>query len=111
MTSLVAMYQKGAITADHLVVECLHMLDPENPVPVLDALPDEILNRMLDYTRRYRPDRTVTNYGVLPTPDQVDAARRWIEERHWPHTFVRDKQRVCDVSLFFLTSPRRLQIP
>jgi hypothetical protein len=34
MTSLVAMYEKGAITADHLVVECLHMLDPENPAVI-----------------------------------------------------------------------------
>ncbi|HMF38861.1 MAG TPA: hypothetical protein VKF17_19660 [Isosphaeraceae bacterium] len=79
MTSLVAMYQKGAITADHLVAESLHLLDPENPAPVLDALPAEILIRVLDFTRRYRPDGTVTNYGFLPTPDQVDAARRWIE--------------------------------
>jgi hypothetical protein len=64
----------------------------ENPVPVLDVLPDEILNRMLDYTRQYRPDRTVTNYGALPTSAQVDAARRWIEDRQDPtrHTRVRE---------------------
>jgi hypothetical protein len=84
MTSLVAMYQKGAITADHLVAECLHRLDPGDPGPVLDPLPDEILDRMLDFAVRYRPDRTVTNYGLLPTPDQVDAARRWIEDRQDP---------------------------
>jgi hypothetical protein len=29
--SLVYMYQKGAITADHLVVQSLHLIDPANP--------------------------------------------------------------------------------
>ena len=32
MRSLVEKYRTGMITDDHLVVESLHMLDPENPV-------------------------------------------------------------------------------
>ncbi len=80
ITSLVAMYQKGAITSDHLVVECLHMIDPANPAPVLMALPEEILSRMLEFTRLYRPDGMITNYGILPAADQVEAAKRWIED-------------------------------
>lgn len=79
-TSLVAMYHKGAITADHLTCECLHRIDPENPALVLGALPDEILTRMLEFIGRYRPGGMVTNYGILPAIDQVEAARRWIEE-------------------------------
>jgi hypothetical protein len=84
MNSLVTMYRKGAITADHLVVECLNMIDPEDPAPVLGALPDEILARMLDLARSYRPNDMVTNYGVLPAIDQVQAARRWIESTRNP---------------------------
>ncbi len=80
--SLVAAYRKGAITADHLVVQCLHMVDPEAPGLVLDPLPDELIVRTLEFARRYRPGRMVTNYGALPTADQVEAARRWIEEHH-----------------------------
>jgi len=37
MATLVAMYNKGAMTADHLVVESLHRIDPENPGPVIEA--------------------------------------------------------------------------
>ena len=80
MNTLVAMYQSGAITADHLVVQCLHLIDPAEPALVLDALPEKILARMLEYAGRHRPGRMVANYGPLPTVDQVEAARRWIEE-------------------------------
>jgi hypothetical protein len=80
MTSLVAMYQKGAITADHLAVECLHMIDPKTPAPVLDALPREIIARMIEFIHQYTPGGMITNYGILPTSDQVQAAKKWIEE-------------------------------
>ena len=80
MTELIALYQKGAMTADHLVVQCLHRIDPANPTLVLDALPPEILARILEFAHRYRPGGMLTNYGVLPTGDQVEAAKRWIED-------------------------------
>jgi hypothetical protein len=84
MSSLVTMYRKGAITADHLVVECLQLIDPNDPAPVLEALPDEILDRMLDFAHSYRPNSMVTNFAVLPAVDQVKAARRWIESARNP---------------------------
>src|SRR5208337_3060426 len=80
ITSLVAMYEKGAITADHLVAQCIHMIDPDDPGLVLSDLPNSILDRMLVYARRYQPDRMVSNYGNLPTSDQVEAAKNWIED-------------------------------
>jgi hypothetical protein len=80
INSLVSMYEKGAITADHLVAQCIHMIDPEDPGSVLSDLPDSILDRMLDYTRRYQPDRMISNYGTLPATDQVEAAKDWIED-------------------------------
>jgi hypothetical protein len=84
INSLVRMYRKGAITADHLLVECLHMIDPQDPALVLGVLPDGILVRMLDFARGYRPNGMVTNYEVLPAKDQVEAARRWIESARKP---------------------------
>jgi hypothetical protein len=75
MTGLVAMYQKGAITADHLVAECLHRVDPENPALVLDSLPDEILMRMLDYVRKFREGKLVSNYRILSSVDQLTQHR------------------------------------
>ncbi len=42
---LVEMYQIGAITADHLVLQCLHMVDPQHPDRVLEGLPTTALER------------------------------------------------------------------
>jgi hypothetical protein len=80
ITSLVSMYAKGAITSDHLVAQCINMIDPDDPGLVLGDLPNAILDRMLVYARRYQPDRMVSNYGTLPTAEQVQAARNWIED-------------------------------
>jgi hypothetical protein len=73
------MYHKGAMTADQLVVECLRRVDPKDPAPLLGALPEEILDRMLDFARCFSPDGMITNHGPLPRVDQVEAARCWIE--------------------------------
>ncbi|HVA48197.1 MAG TPA: hypothetical protein VNH11_17665 [Pirellulales bacterium] len=79
MQELVDMYENGAITADHLVVESLHKLNPAAPALVLAALPQGVLERMLAYAESYRPGAMRTNYGLPPAPDQVAAARQWIE--------------------------------
>ncbi|HEY1381773.1 MAG TPA: hypothetical protein VGF55_33550 [Gemmataceae bacterium] len=77
--NLVQMYENGAITADHLAVECLHRVDPARPKCVLGALPSAVLGRMLKYVREYRPGAMRTNYGPQPAADQVEAAKGWIE--------------------------------
>ena len=81
MQKLVAMYDKGEITADHLVVESLHRIDPDNPGLVLEALSNDILQRVLKYACAYRPGKMRTNYGLQPTLDQVTAAKQWIEAK------------------------------
>jgi hypothetical protein len=81
MEKLLSMYETGAITADHLAVECLNMLDPANPNLVLAALPDSVLQRVLKYAREYRPGQMRTNYGIQPAVDQVGAAKKWIESK------------------------------
>ena len=71
MRSLVEKYRMGMITDDHLVVESLHLVDPENPGPVLSSLPENILHRMLRFANEYLHGCMVTNYGVLPEQDQI----------------------------------------
>ena len=81
IANLIKMYESGDITGDHLAVQCLHMLDPANPALVLAALPSGVLQRVLEYTREYRPGQMRTNYGLPPAVDQVAAAKRWLESR------------------------------
>jgi hypothetical protein len=80
ITSLVSMYEKGVITADHLAAQCIHLIDPEDPGLVLSDLPSPILDRILAYAHRYQPDRMVSTYGILPATDQVEAAKSWIAD-------------------------------
>lgn len=81
IASLLDLYNKGAITADHLVVQCLLVLDPRHPELVLGSLPSTILERMLRYVRDHRPGNMRANYGPQPAADQVEAARRWLESK------------------------------
>src|SRR5271157_2977502 len=82
ITSFVSMYEKGAITSDHLVAQCIQLIDPDDPGLVLSDLPNSILDRMLAYTRRYQPDRMMSTYRIPPAADQVEAAKIWIEDLH-----------------------------
>ncbi|MCY2992222.1 MAG: hypothetical protein NTY19_30720 [Planctomycetota bacterium] len=77
---LVKMYEEGAITAHHLAVQCLHVLDPAEPDLVLAQLPDDILAAIQDFAEGYDPKGMKTNYGVIPAQDQVIAATKWIRE-------------------------------
>ena len=92
MDELLAMYREGAITAAQVVSEGLQMIDPENPGLVLYAMSDELRGRVLDYARSYRSGRMLSNYGTLPTLDQVEAAQRWVEAQETNHKACNLKQ-------------------
>jgi hypothetical protein len=77
--SLVKMYQNGAITAGDLVLRSLDRIDPTDPAMALHPLPHEILLRALEFARCYKPNGMASNYGNVPRPDQVEAAKKWIE--------------------------------
>lgn len=75
---LVTMYESGAVTAHHLAVQCLHMVDPDEPELVLAQLPDDILIAIERFADEYDPRGMKTNYGTIPAKDQVIAATTWI---------------------------------
>ena len=77
--SVLEKFHLGMITDEHLVVESLHGIDPENPGFVLSTLPDHILPRALRFVNEFLEGRMVTNYGELPAQHQVLAAKRWLE--------------------------------
>lgn len=79
---LVEMYGNGSLTGYQVMMDCLQMLDPDDPDPVLSELPGEILDEMLEYARRYDPRRPHSASFLPPAEDQVRAAERWICARH-----------------------------
>jgi hypothetical protein len=80
--NLVEMYESGSITGYQVMMDCLQMLDPDNPNHVLSELPEEILEEMLAYARRYDPRRPRSATFIPPAEDQVRAAERWICAHH-----------------------------
>jgi hypothetical protein len=81
---LIDMYRRGAITAYQVMMDSLQMLDPDHPDLVLSHLPEEILEELSSYARRYDPSSIRSIAGPPPAVDQVRAAQRWIEgkKRH-----------------------------
>jgi hypothetical protein len=75
---LIEMYESGSITGYQVMMDCLQMLDPDNPDLVLSDLPEEILDEILSYARRYDPRRAHSASLRPPAEDQVRAAERWI---------------------------------
>jgi hypothetical protein len=75
---LIEMYESGSITGYQLMMDCLQMLDPDDPAPVLSGLPGEILDEMLAYARRYDRRRPHSATLIPPAEDRVRAAERWI---------------------------------
>jgi hypothetical protein len=78
---LIEMYRKGAITGYQVMMDCLHMLEPDHPDLVLSHLPEEILEEMLEYAHRYDPSCMHAIAGLPPALDQVRAAQQWIVEK------------------------------
>ena len=76
---LVGRYEAGAITAPHLFMQCLHMVDPGDPKPVLGAIPRSLLGKFARFLNEYRVGAMVTTFGLLPANDQVTAAKDWLE--------------------------------
>jgi hypothetical protein len=75
---LIEMYESGSITGYQVMMDCIQMLDPNNPDLILSELPEEILVEMLNYARRYDHRRPHSASLIPPAEDQVRAAERWI---------------------------------
>ncbi len=75
---LIEMYESGSITGYQLMMDCLHMLDPNKPELVLAELPGEVLDEILAYARRYDPSLPRSATLIPPAEDQVRTAERWI---------------------------------
>ncbi len=76
---LVRMYELGAITAHHLVLEALNLIGPDNADAVMDALPAHLHPEIRAAVERYRPGEMLTNHGPIPSPESVDRARNWLD--------------------------------
>jgi hypothetical protein len=68
---LLDMYESGSITGYQVMMDCLHMLDPDNPDLILSQLPEEILDEMLAHAQRYDPVRRRSATLIPSAEDRV----------------------------------------
>jgi hypothetical protein len=79
MHQLVARYGVGAKTSHELVVDCLNLLDPDDPSSSLGELPAETLPKLEEFLESYQAVGMLSLHGgAIPTPAQVASARRWL---------------------------------
>ncbi len=76
--TLIEMYESGSITGYQVMIDCLRMLEPDDPDLVLSDLPQEVLDEMLDYARHYDPRRPHSALLAPPAEEQVRTAELWI---------------------------------
>jgi hypothetical protein len=79
----VQMYEAGAITPHHLVLESLNLLDSqgdEGVEAVLGALPPQVHLELRAFVENYRPGKMVANYGNVPSPRSVGLASYWLAD-------------------------------
>ena len=71
-------YDKGQLTALHLAMRIINMIDESNVDNILSALSDEVLTYVRDFATRYEPGPKISIGGV-PDPglERVACIRRW----------------------------------
>ena len=79
ISSLIEKYRAGKLTANHTAVEIVCLIDPLHPELALQGLPVDLMSRIQGFAEAYRPNEMVSNFGAIPTKEQVESAKKWIE--------------------------------
>jgi hypothetical protein len=72
-------YEEGRITATGFIIDFLNAADPDDLREALDVLPADLLEKLSEFLREYRPDMRVFR-GDPPSPSAVAMAREVLAE-------------------------------
>jgi hypothetical protein len=67
-------YDEGRITATGFIIDFLNAADPDDLREALGVLPTDLLEKLREFVRDYRPDMQVFR-GSPPSPSAVRMAR------------------------------------
>jgi hypothetical protein len=72
-------YEAGAMTGHELVVKALVLLAPDDPSETLGEIPANTISELRKFLDTYQPGAMLSLHGgAIPTPEQVQAARKWL---------------------------------
>jgi hypothetical protein len=72
-------YEEGRITATGFIIDFLNAAAPEDLREALDVLPADLLEKLREFVREYRPGMRVFR-GDPPSPGAVPMAREVLSE-------------------------------
>jgi hypothetical protein len=72
-------YQEGRITATGFIIDFLNAADPDDLREALEILPADLLEKLREFIRGYRPDMRVFR-GTPPSPGAVKMAGEVLAE-------------------------------
>jgi hypothetical protein len=72
-------YEERRITATGFIIDFLNAADPDDLREALDVLPPDLLEKLREFVRDYRPGMRVFR-GDPPSPDAVVMAREVLAE-------------------------------
>src|SRR5260370_8061748 len=79
---LVCLYEEGALTAHHMILELLRHVDPLNVDDMMCGLPSKFYPELESFLGRYRVGRMITIAGHTPPPPRLTTAPHSLP----PHT-------------------------
>lgn len=76
---ILAYYEEGRITATGAILRLLELTDRREMEETIEALPPDLLEKLREFLREYRPDIRVFR-GDPPSPGAVAMAREVLSE-------------------------------
>jgi len=81
VTVLLEAYESGCLTAHDCAVELLSRASASELAAVLTTAPEAVRAALQRFVEEYRPGEMISLDGRVPSPTQVDAARRLLKRR------------------------------
>ena len=75
---LLRKYKEGRITADGVILNLLSLTGKQRLIKALEVLPDELLQRLKDFTDDYKPEMRIFR-GSRPKVQSIRIVKEWFK--------------------------------
>jgi hypothetical protein len=80
---LLRKYKEGRITANGVILSLLSLTGKQRLIKALEILPDELLQRLKDFTDDYKPEMRIFR-GSRPKAQSVRIVKEWFKNATRP---------------------------